>query len=122
MKDINDIEKWNAFCRELATKTEKGEIHWDDWGDRLTRPDAKSGMFVATYKQWRILVYKYDYKLYRDEDDFEWMENVAIEIIDEKGNLKWALPRVPASRWLLDQIQFGDAGVESLYNDLMGIH
>jgi hypothetical protein len=86
MNNINDVEKWDAFCRRLLQKTAAGEIQWEDWQSHLSRADSKSGLFVAAYKDWKILIYKYDYKYFHDEDEFTWTEDVAIELIDEQGN------------------------------------
>jgi hypothetical protein len=51
MKDINDLEKWEAFCKRLLQKTVDGNVQWDDWADRIGRHESRTPLFVASYKQ-----------------------------------------------------------------------
>lgn len=120
VNDINDATKWEAFCDRLAQSTASGQLVWDNWDTRTARPNAKSPVFVTTYKQWKIAIYKYEYKYFYDEDRFDWNEEVAIDLIDDSGKNEWTIPKVPSRRRLLDQIQFKNADVESLLDDVLG--
>jgi hypothetical protein len=118
-KDINDIRKWSEFCERLIAKTASGDLEWEDWGGRIGRPDARSPLFVARYKAWRILIFKYSYKYFYDEERFDWDEEVAMELIDDTGKNEWTFPKVPNRYQLLDRIQFNHSDVQSLLDDVL---
>lgn len=117
--DMNDTRKWTAFCDRLIRKTADGEIKWHDWAHRIGRPDARSPLFVAEFKSWRILIYKYSYKYFHDEERYDWDEEIAMELIDSDGRNEWTFPKVPNRHQLLDRIQYLNSGVESLLNEML---
>jgi|688.fasta_scaffold187054_5 hypothetical protein len=118
-KDINDVRKWTEFCERLIAKTASGDLKWKDWGHKIGRPEARSPLFVATYKTWRILVFKYAYKYFHDEDRYDWDEEVGMELIDDAGKNEWTFPKVPNRYQLLDRIQFNHSDVQSLLDDVL---
>jgi hypothetical protein len=119
IKDINDARKWDKFCDRLIELTTSGKIGWSDWSHRIQRSDNKTPLFVTEYKGWYILIFKYDYKYFFDEERYEWSEDIAIELIDSDGRNLWTLPQVPSRKKLLGHVQFANADVESLLNDVL---
>ena len=118
--DINDQKKWEVFVRRLLEKTCEGVVEWNDWSDKVSRSNSQSPFFVAQYKHWRILVYRYAYRHFLDDEHFDWEEDVAIELVDDSGMPGWKLPKVPSRYSLLDHIEYEHADVESLYSDIVG--
>jgi hypothetical protein len=118
-QDINDSVKWSEFCDRLTRMTASGELTWDNWADRIRRPDARSGLYVAKFQSWRILIFKYTYKYFLDAEHFEWEEDVAMELIDDSGNNEWTFPKVPARHGLIDQIQYRQSAVKSLLDAVL---
>lgn len=117
--DINDLRKWTTFCDRLIAKTTAGELEWRDWAHKIGRPDPRSPLFVAEYKSWRILIYKYSYRYFHDEDRYDWDEEIAMELIDADGKNEWTFPKVPNRHQLLDHIQFLHSDVASLLDDIL---
>ena len=119
MKDINDTKQWEQFCEKLIQKTQAQNLEWEDWSDHIGRPDSRSPLFVATYKDWHILIYKFAYKYFHDEEQYDWEQDVTIELIKQDGKTDWTLPKVPSRHALLDLVQFQNANVESLLDDIL---
>lgn len=119
MTNINDEVRWEAFCKRLMELTERGAIKWSDWSDHIDRDDADSPLFVAKYKNWHLLIYRYSYKHWIDEDEFHWTKDVTIELIDDDHRLLWRLPKVPGRHQLLDYVEYKNADVQSLLDDVM---
>lgn len=120
MTDINDTKRWEEFYKKLIIKTGSGEIEWQEWSDRIHRPDSRSPLYVAKYKEWHILLYKFAYKYFIDDEHFDWQEDVAMEIVGKDGVTEWLFPKTPSRYRLLDLVQFRSAGVENLLNDVLG--
>lgn len=120
IKNINDEVQWDAVCRQLIRLTNEGVIEWSDWSGTIGRPNSRSPLFVASYKQWQILIYRYASKHWRDEEDFDWEEDVGMELINNEGTTRWVFPRVPSRHKLLDHIQFASANVKGLLDDILG--
>jgi len=120
IKDMNDSKKWEAFCEKLIEMSRDHNIAWEDRSEHIKRPDSISPLFVAEYKEWHILIYKYSYKYFYDEEQFDWQEDVLIELIQEDGKTKWTLPKTPSRYELLEIVQFQNANVELLLNDILG--
>ena len=116
---INDIRKWDEFCSRVINKTLNQDIKWRDASRTFTRGDSVSPLFSAMYKTWRILVYRYSYKHYFDEEDFTVSEEVAIELIDNSGMAIWSLPKVPHRHRLLDMIQYQNSDAQSLLDAML---
>lgn len=120
MRDINDTMQWQRFCEKLIHMSESDQLKWEDWSERISRPNSRSPLFVASYKNWHILIYQFAHKYFHDEEHFDWEEDVAIELIKPDGRTEWTLPKVPSRYRLLDSIQYQNANVESLLNDILG--
>lgn len=119
LKDINDLQTWEKVCERLLTLTRAGKIRWADTSDLVHRDDLKSIPYSARYKEWQICIYRYAYQYFQDEDQFTWVDDVAMELIDNKGTALWRLPKVPSRHALMDQIEFLHADVESLVDQLL---
>jgi len=117
--DLDDTDKWNKVCLRLAAMTADGSLVWFDWTHRMSREEAISPLYVADYKSWRFLVFKFSYRHYFDVETYETEEEISIELIDSSGATTWKLPKVPARRILFDRIQFRQANAQSLLEDLL---
>ena len=118
-EDINDVRKWEQFCARMFERTESKSMSWDDNSEGVHRSDAVSPLFVSRFKGWTILIYRYSYNYYHDEDRFTPAEEVAIEIINEKGKIEWTLPKVPSRSRLIDLIQYQTSDVASLFKEML---
>lgn len=120
MNDLYKRETWRKFCDKLIELTENGKLKWEDWSDKIKRRDSLSPLFVVKHKKWLILVYKYQWKYFHDEENYEWTESVRIELIQANGMNTWTIPMDGSAKLLLDMIQYKQADVDDLLGDLLG--
>jgi hypothetical protein len=112
MENVNDVDKWKAFVKKLIDLTNSGRLEWRVQPD-VHRDRMSSRFFmteVATGRYVGIYAYKYDYS-----DGWErskTLEEIQIELVDEKGDRLWHLPAVAGRGELFDLVSFNEADAE----------
>ena len=119
VSNINDSRVWQRVIDRLIEMTSRGSLEWEDWTEKLSRSTAISPLFVAFYKHWHILIYRARERSYYDEDAYTMQDDVVMEVINPSRSMKWTLPKVPSRYRLIDLIEYKQANVESLVEDLL---
>ena len=117
--NINNTKKWQLFCERLIQKTQNDQVSWEDWSEHILRDDSQSAMFVATYEDWNILIYRNKYKAYDEYGDSHMIDDIAMEIVDEDGTTEWLIPKVPARTTLFDHVQYIRANIDKLLDQIL---
>lgn len=116
----NQAGKWDIAIRALAEKTRRNEIKWQTAaGIRNKRENVIGQAYITTYQQKVIAVYEYEYRYYTDADEYHMVSDVAIELVDNNGELLWRLPEIPSRGDLLDAVRFQTVGAEDLLESLL---
>ena len=121
MEEVNDRTKWAAFVKKLISQTIKNKFKWNDFKDKTSRNDSLGSIFFAEIINGKyVVVYRYEYRYYRDEDSYETRQDVAIELVNSVGNKLWRLPDVGAfGHELIDLIQFYEADAQNTFDDFL---
>jgi hypothetical protein len=60
----------------------------------------------------RIATYPYKYRSWYDEEHFDWVDDVAIELVEHDGGKLWRFPDVGQRFALLEAIEYRVSGAE----------
>ncbi len=84
-----DSNREERFISKLTQDTKKGEINWDDESNRkLILPSTErviSKVYTTQIGEKNLRVYEYQIKHYKDEDEWDWVDRVRLELFDEDG-------------------------------------
>lgn len=102
-------DDWEGAVKKLLTLTESEKLNWSTvFGLDQQRENVVGDGFVADVEKRSILVYEYRFKAYADEDTWSWEEEVAIELVEFRGDKYHSEWRWPTTRYgwrLLDAIR-----------------
>lgn len=77
------------FVLKLIQDTKKKEIEWtDEPNNKLVLPSnerAISKVYKTKIGDKNFRIYEYQTKYYKDEDDWDWVERIRLEIFDTDG-------------------------------------
>lgn len=115
-----DEKEWDGATRVLIRLTQDGELKWRiDNNLPKKREHIVGRAYVAPYESKMIAIYQYKYQYYKDEDDYDWLNDVAIEFVDDDGDCEWQWPKVE-SRWeLLEAVRYKNSGAGSFLKTLL---
>jgi hypothetical protein len=121
-KSSADEVNWDAAIDKLAELTERGDLEWDTVVNFHGRGEevAVPPVFEANVKGRKVRVYEYQYKHYTDADEWDWATELAIEFVDENGNLEYPWKGRLGSRLrLLDAIRYRTAQVGDFLEEFL---
>lgn len=113
-----DATRWDEAVVRLIELTNGGQLTWQR--SNVGRENTVGGVYLTEHNNKRIIVYEYRYRYYRDEDDWTWLEDVAIEFVDSDGNSEWRWPAVTLRHELLDRVRYTISGAEDFLHGLLG--
>lgn len=77
------------FVSKLIQGTIKKEIEWKDVSnvnlDLPSNEKAISKVYITKIGDKNFRIYEYQTKYYKDEDDWDWVERVRLELYDNEG-------------------------------------
>jgi hypothetical protein len=121
MENINDQTKWGKFVAKLIDATKRDEIHWSAFDKKTSREDATSPIYVAKIVTDKFVgTYRYNYRYYEDADVYEMRQDIAVELVDSRGNRLWRIPNVSERYQLMDLIEFKDADALGTLEEFLG--
>ena len=123
MENINDESKWTKFVEQLIASTKKGDITWGNPPGGVERENAVGPLFFAEIVPGKyVSIYRYEYRYYVDEDEYELRRDIAIELVDESGAKLWRLPNVRPRHELIDLIEFQAADALGTLEAFLGMN
>lgn len=76
------------FVSKLIKDTKNETILWEDIpNNKLELPSSErpiSKVYTTEVNNKRLRIYEYQFKHYTDEDEWDWIERVRLELIDEE--------------------------------------
>jgi len=77
------------FVLKLIQDTKKKDIIWkDEPNNKLVLPSNErpiSKVYNAIIDDKNFRIYEYQTKFYKDEDDWDWVERIRLELFDSDG-------------------------------------
>ncbi len=117
MEEINDISKWGAFVEKLIIKTANDQIIWSI-DTNATRDDSNGPIYSSLVNDYKyIAIYRSIYRYYFDEDEYEFRNDITVQIVDHMGEILWRLPSLAPAKRLIDLIEFELSDAQSLLDD-----
>lgn len=114
-----DYDKWNRFVSRMVDETAAGTRKWQA-ESHVEREDATGRIYSAKVLDKNVIVYPCRYRHWTDEEQFEWRDDVAIELITSLGDKLWRLPPVGLRFLLLQTIERQYAGADDLLREYLG--
>lgn len=107
------------FISKLIKDTINGQVKWTDQQNKsLALPSnerAISKLYTAEVTDRKFRVYEYQTKYYRDEDEWDWVERIRFELIDNNGDTLFDFEYDYSLYKLFNAIRQSNSGI----NDLM---
>lgn len=117
-----DDAKWQRVLADLVRRTEEGSLGWrTDEPVQLARSESlTTPVYVTRFDRWRLAVYGFQFKHWYEEERYEWIDAVSVEIIDDAGRPEWRLPASARAWDLIDVVGRSHAGADGLAKAILG--
>ncbi len=120
--DADNIEL--RFILKLIKDTKKGEINWESTSNSslsnlpsTEKPVSKVYTSVISKKTLRI--YEFQVKSYTDEDEWDWIQRVRLEIIDENSDTIYEYNYDYSLYKLFKAVREMNSGVDDFMKDFL---
>lgn len=108
---------------KLIELTQHGSLVWQESNLRpaLEGPDSIiEVVYVATYLDAMLRIYKRNYKYYFDENQFTWDSEIVVEFIAQNGYGLGRLPKTSNAAELLQSIQYQNPQIRNFIRGILG--
>jgi hypothetical protein len=114
----DDDKKWDHVVAKLIVDTRAGTVEWEivpDPSKGWYREEVLGHQYRSKISNRIIHLYEYRYKHYSDEDDWDWVNNIGLELVDTKGTMLWRFPLGNRNRYeLLEVVRRATSGANDL--------
>lgn len=118
-------DKLSQFIIKLIKLTKTGEVRWSSINpanDELPNGEyILDKMYETTFNERDLRLYRYKYRYYKDEYDYEWSQRVRLELIDPKGNVDYEFEYMNSLNDLYDIVREQTSDVLDFIDDVLGI-
>ncbi|WP_047547414.1 hypothetical protein [Psychroserpens sp. Hel_I_66] len=108
---------------KLNDLTKADEIKWKLWTIPI---DSLSGMerlignpYVTVVSDKKFRIYKYEFRHYTDEDNWDWVPRCRLEFIDENGKGGWQFPDDERIVDLMETVLFKVSGASDFFDNFL---
>ncbi len=115
--------KYIKTVLKLNRLTKENELVWNT---ARFEPNSISGTerivgnsFITTANKKQLRLYKFESRHYTDEDEFYWVPDYRLEIIDDRGNGGWQFPEHRAIMDLYDSVIYKISGTEEFVDGFL---
>lgn len=118
-------EKVSQFVIKLIKLTRSGELTWRSFANDTE--ELPNGEFVvdkiyeATISGKKFHLYRYKFKFFRDEFDFEWAQRIRLELMDSGGNTDYEFEYDNSMNDLYDIVREQTSNVTDVVDDILGL-
>lgn len=118
-------EKFSQFVIKLIKMTRGGELEWRSLS--VQDDELPSGEFIldkiyqATINSRQFNLYRYKYKFFRDEFDFEWATRIRLELLDNAGYTDYEFEYNNSFDDLYDIVREQTSNVVDVIDDILGL-
>jgi hypothetical protein len=119
-------EKVTQLVLKLLKMTSNNEINWNSYS--VSNPDLPNGetildkIYSTILGQGKFRVYRYKYKFWIDEEKFEWIQRIRLELIDSSGNTEFEFEYENSMNDLYEVIREQTSNVSNIIDDILGIN
>lgn len=106
---------WSDFVKKLVSETKNNKVTWNE-DPRIDRDEIVGHPYTTELKGHHLLCYEYKYPITDESGDPDWVNAVAVELIEEDGTVRWLLPATPFHPDLLDAIRYQTSDATDLYD------
>ncbi len=120
MKEKRD--KYIEAIAKIIELTRANTLSWNSVNNSAVQKTMSdniiSSVFSTSYKEKILRIFKRQYQR-QYQDAPVWLEEVVLEIVDNKGISLWTFPKEAIINDLLRTIQFKISGADDLMNSLL---
>jgi hypothetical protein len=117
-------EKVSQFIIKLIKLTKSGELIWESVGsEEIDMPlgDILGKIYEATINNRRLQLYRYKIKYYNDEFDFEWIQKIKLELLDDHGKPDYDFEYDNSINDLYNIVREHTSNVSDFIDDILGL-
>lgn len=118
-------EKTTQFVIKLIKLTRSGELDWVS--NPVSNPLLANGeviidkIYKAVIDSNTLKLYRYTCKYFHDEDEFEWVHRIRLELIDKRGDTDYEFDYDNSMNDLYDIVREQTSNVSEIVDDLLGL-
>jgi hypothetical protein len=106
--------KINEFLEQVVERSHKGKLQWDiDERDQEFENDEEPIGYpsTTTLAPNYLRIAQVRYKIWSDEDRFDWESRIVLDFVDSAGKLLWRFPPNPKIPELYEVVRFESSGI-----------
>ena len=111
-----------ALIEKLIELTQKNIISWSvsNIQQILSDMEKVDTVFSVEYLGQNLRLYKYFYRFYRDEEEFDWLEDYRLETYDMNNHTLYVFPKTQNEKELMGAVMYQSSKIEEFYKNIMG--
>lgn len=108
---------------KINRETKEDKISWNKVNLKptsLSNAEVVSGfVYESRVLNKDVILYKYQYKYYTDEDEFHWVDGYRLDFVDGRNISEWTFPYNNATEDLYETVQFKQANVSDFLTEYL---
>lgn len=116
-------DKITQFVLKLIKLTKNNEITWRNFIPSETElPNEEvilDKVYESTINESRIQLYRYKAKYFIDEYEYQWVQRIRLELIDNKGETDYVFKFENSMNDLYDIVREQSSNVNQLIDDIL---
>jgi len=118
-------DKLSQFIIKLIKLTKSSELTWDSISPRDTElPNGEvilDKLYETTVNDRNFKLYRYKYKHYRDEYNFEWPQRIRLELLDSDGITDFEFEYQNSMNDLYEIVREQTSNVSNFIDSVLGL-
>ncbi len=100
--------RWVRLIAKLIELTQTGALEWnaDATGGPLLPTERIIESYSTTYSGQKIRIARVATKYFSDEDRFDWVQSVVVQLVDDSARGAFDIPQVTGVVELLDAVRY----------------
>jgi hypothetical protein len=118
-------EKVSQFVIKLIKLTTSDEVKWTSYStinnELLNGEVILDKTYLTSLNGRKFQLYKYKYKVYRDEYDYEWSQKIRLGLVDINGKSDYEFEYDNSMNDLYDIVRERTSNIMDIVDDILGL-
>ena len=119
-------EKVTKLILRLIKLTKNNEIEWTSISLRnsqLLGGEQSLGLaYKASLENGNFRLYRYKYRVWRDEDNYDWSDSIRLELLDVEGNTEYEFEYENSMEDLYNIVREQSSSANTIIDNILGLN
>jgi len=111
-----------AVLNKLEIETRQRNISWSVNSLPFNQPSDErliGRIYVCPFGNDYLRIYRYEYRYFTDVDEYTWIEEIRLELVDHSGNQKWIFSKNRKIGDIYNLAQYYAENIGSIFDNFL---